>query len=105
LKTYSLCKELWVPSPIETVEILKWDPPVCFVDAQVTGPYKKWIHTHSFVSRDGGTVIRDEVEYSMGAGWFGILVNRFLVRPDLERIFRFRHEKLTSRYGLRLPLG
>jgi ligand-binding SRPBCC domain-containing protein len=151
LNTYFLCKELWVPAPVESVfsffsdaqnlneitpgwldfhvltalpiemkegtlidyklrlrgipirwrsEILKWNPPFCFVDTQVVGPYRKWIHTHSFVSKDGGTVIRDEVEYAVGAGWLGYFLNRFLVRPDLEKIFHFRYRKLASRYGL-----
>ncbi len=29
-------------------EITAWEPPDCFVDEQRSGPYRQWIHEHSF---------------------------------------------------------
>tara|TARA_B100000953_G_C17922600_1_gene391234 strand:- start:535 stop:729 length:195 start_codon:yes stop_codon:yes gene_type:complete len=35
-------------------------------------------------------LVRDRVEYAV---WGGSLINRLLVRPDLDRIFSYRFEK------------
>src|SRR5215470_14790065 len=49
-------------------EITSWQPPYFFVDDQRRGPYRRWHHVHSFEERDGGTVVRDLVEYSVPGG-------------------------------------
>jgi len=41
-------------------------------------------------------VCRDRVRYSVPGGW---LVNRLLVRPDIERIFRYRTKKLRELFA------
>jgi ligand-binding SRPBCC domain-containing protein len=76
--------------------INKWNPPFLFVDEQISGPFRKWIHTHTFETRDGGTVIHDHVLYATP---FDFLVHRWLVRPDIERIFRYRAQELTKRFS------
>lgn len=67
--------------------ITEWDPPHKFVDEQLKGPYRLWVHTHTFTPKDGGTVIGDHVLYSH---WGGPIMERFFVRPDLDRIFAYR---------------
>ena len=37
-------------------EISVWEPPNRFVDTQRRGPYREWIHTHTFRSTAGGTL-------------------------------------------------
>ncbi len=74
-------------------EILVWDPPHRFVDSQVKGPYRKWVHDHRFVEREGGTLASDRVDYSVLGGW---LVNTLLVRRDVERIFTYRRQRLIE---------
>lgn len=72
-------------------EISAWEPPVRFIDRQISGPYVKWEHEHTFSERDGGTLMRDEVVYRVPGGrLFGGLVNRFFVESDLRRIFEYR---------------
>jgi ligand-binding SRPBCC domain-containing protein len=71
--------------------ISSWAPPYQFIDEQVRGPYRSWVHRHSFESRGEHTLVRDVVRYSV---YGGSPVNRFLVRPDLERIFDYRSESL-----------
>ena len=40
-------------------QIALWDPPFRFVDAQVKGSYKLWIHEHSFEEKNGGTIVHE----------------------------------------------
>lgn len=72
-------------------EITVWDPPARFVDEQRRGPYRRWLHTHSFEEKDGGTLCRDHVEYAVLGGH---LVNWLLVRRDVGKIFRYRETVL-----------
>ena len=80
--------------PIEwRSEILVWDPPHRFVDSQIKGPYRKWVHEHKFDERKGGTIASDHVEYSVPGG---ALVNTLFVRYDVERIFAYRRQRLIE---------
>jgi ligand-binding SRPBCC domain-containing protein len=78
-------------------QITAWEPPVRFVDEQVRGPYRLWIHEHTFVERDGGTLVCDRVQYAVAFDW---LTDSLLVRPDVERIFRYRADVLRRRFGV-----
>jgi len=73
--------------------ITAWQPPHRFVDEQISGPYRQWIHEHTFKPRDGGTLARDVVHY---AAPFDFLVHRWLVRPDVEKIFAYRAQALRG---------
>ena len=76
-----------------------WDPPHRFVDAQISGPYALWHHTHEFEREGAETVIRDRVRYRIGFGPLGGLAMALFVRRDLERIFDYRRaavERLVS---------
>lgn len=75
--------------------ISEWDPPVKFVDQQIRGPYRSWIHTHEFVSEPGATLIRDRVEYELPLWPLGEIALP-LVRFQLDRIFRFRSDAVQA---------
>jgi ligand-binding SRPBCC domain-containing protein len=76
--------------------ISRWNPPHVFVDEQLRGPYRRWIHEHRFEAADGGTRVTDRVRYSV---WGGALAHRLVVKRDLEEIFRYRTERLVGRFG------
>ena len=78
-------------------EITAWNPPHSFVDEQRRGPYRRWIHTHTFIAVPDGTLVKDEVEYAVFGGQ---LVQKFLVAPDIEKIFAYRSEKLRELLAL-----
>ena len=42
-------------------EICVWEPPHRFVDRQIRGPYRVWIHEHTFAELNGGTLVADTV--------------------------------------------
>ncbi|NUP90719.1 MAG: SRPBCC family protein [Candidatus Sumerlaeia bacterium] len=77
-------------------EITAWEPPHRFVDEQRKGPYHLWRHEHLFEPQAGGTRCVDHVDYAHRGGR---LIHRFLVRPDVEAIFRFRQERLRERFA------
>ncbi|MGK2859722.1 MAG: SRPBCC family protein [Thermoanaerobaculia bacterium] len=66
-----------------------------FVDRQVRGPFAAWTHSHLFLPADGGTRMRDEVEYRLPFGNLGI-ADALVVRPLLRGYFRERHRLLAD---------
>jgi ligand-binding SRPBCC domain-containing protein len=75
-------------------EISIWDPPHGFVDEQRRGPFRSWIHTHSFEEADSDrTIVRDVVRYGVPGG---ALVDRLIVEPKLRKIFAHRRRRLDQ---------
>jgi predicted DCC family thiol-disulfide oxidoreductase YuxK/ligand-binding SRPBCC domain-containing protein len=84
---------LWgVPFHWETV-IRCWEPPHRFVDEQVAGPYRRWVHRHELVETPRGTLVYDHVDYALPLPPVGDLFHP-LLRRQLARIFRYRHTVL-----------
>ncbi|HMP83197.1 MAG TPA: SRPBCC family protein [Verrucomicrobiota bacterium] len=77
-------------------EITCWEPPLRFVDEQLRGPYRQWIHEHRFEPKDGGTLCTDLVRYAVAGGE---IVHRLFVKNDVQRIFEFRAGKLRQMFG------
>ncbi|MCH9649295.1 MAG: SRPBCC family protein [Deltaproteobacteria bacterium] len=73
-------------------EISVWDPPYGFVDEQIKGPYRRWVHHHRFSEGPDGTTVEDHVEYAV---WGSGLVDRLIVAPRLKQIFDYRQQKLA----------
>jgi len=77
-----------------------WEPPHRFVDAQLSGPYALWHHTHTFeADGDGATLMHDRVRYRIRFGPLGRIALALFVRRDLERIFDFRREAIEGLLG------
>lgn len=74
-------------------EIAVWDPPCRFVDRQLRGPYRKWIHEHTFEQTENGTWMTDRVDYTVPGG---VLVHTLAVRRDLLKIFEYRRRLLAE---------
>ncbi len=84
-------------------KITGWNPPYDFTDEQVRGPYAVWRHTHAFREENGGTLLFDFVKYAVPFSWLPgmALVERFLVRPELKRIFEYRKVALHQHFSLK----
>ena len=80
--------------------IQAWDPPHCFVDVQVSGPYALWHHTHLLEPHAEGTLMRDVVRYALPLGPLGALAHTAFVRRDVERIFDYRGAASPSKIRL-----
>lgn len=70
-----------------------WDPPRGFVDIQETGPFARWRHEHVFEEE----LLVDRIDYEVPlARLGGRLADHVIVRPDLERMFAYRHLVTTA---------
>jgi ligand-binding SRPBCC domain-containing protein len=80
-------------------EISVWEPPYRFVDQQLSGPYKQWIHTHTFTELGPTeTLIEDEVRYRLPLEPLGDAAH-FIVRSELKKIFDFRQMRVSELLG------
>ncbi len=77
-------------------EISEWEPPFRFVDKQLKGPYKIWIHEHRFEELKGETLMHDTVEFLSPGGLFEPLINKGFVEKRVKKIFDFRKQKLNE---------
>ena len=75
--------------------ISSWEPERRFVDEQLKGPYAKWIHTHSFETKENGIMIKDEVCYRLPFFPFGELMFP-VIRLQLNRIFDYRTSRIKE---------
>jgi ligand-binding SRPBCC domain-containing protein len=81
-------------------EITEWNPPYKFIDTQIRGPYRVWIHEHYFTTRDNSTIIKDIVSY-LPPGWlFEPVIHKLIVKKKLEHIFDYRQSKIKSIFNV-----
>ena len=80
-------------------QIEEFEPGRHFVDRQLVGPYKLWVHRHEFTADGDSTLIRDEVRYALPLGRIGDLARRLFVLRDLERVFEHRHTTIETLFA------
>jgi ligand-binding SRPBCC domain-containing protein len=81
--------------------IARWDPGRSFVDQQERGPYRFWVHTHTFEPSGEGVRMEDTVRYALPLGPLGRLAHALWVRGALARIFDYRSERIQEIFGSR----
>jgi ligand-binding SRPBCC domain-containing protein len=67
-----------------------YEPPKCFVESQVRGPFRSWRHRHLVLPEGDGAWLRDELEYALPGGSLEPVLNLAL-RTFLGRLFAYRH--------------
>ncbi len=68
-----------------------------FCDEQIEGPFRRWVHTHRFLPRDGGgTIVEDEVDVELPLGPARAALEPATLRSELARLFAFRHQRLRN---------
>lgn len=73
--------------------------PEMFIDEQLAGPYRLWIHEHRFRPMDGGVYMIDHVTYKLPFGYLGKLSHALWVRRRLNLIFDYRRRKVEELFG------
>ena len=90
----------WLGLPMTWKTLISdYRPPFLFVDEALKSPYKLWRHRHEFVATEGGTLVRDHVDYVLPLGRLGAIANGVLVSKQLEEIFRYRQGKILSNFA------
>ena len=81
--------------PVRWVAIhTEYDPPHVFADRQQSGPVAFWYHRHRCLDDgQGGTLLRDEVEFQVPLGALGQFLGGWLIRRKLDGMFAYRHDK------------
>ena len=72
-----------------------------FVDEQLSGPFKKWLHRHEFEDLGNWTRLTDRIEYELHGGPIVTACLGWAVNIQLGQMFRHRHQ-VTRRYCERL---
>ena len=77
-------------------EITVWNPPNEFEDIELRGPYKQWIHRHTFEDTGRGTTLmRDNVRYRLPLEPLGDIM-QWLVHREISGIFNYRTEVIRE---------
>ncbi|MEV5765998.1 SRPBCC family protein [Micromonospora sp. NPDC052213] len=81
-----------------TSRISAYDRPHRFVDEQVTGPFRRWHHEHTFTWDDASeaTVMRDVIDFAAPFGVLGWLVTKILLLRYMRRLIQDRNAYLVS---------
>ena len=92
---------LWLgPLPIHWVAIHQEIHPLFgFTDRQQRGPFKRWVHRHTFIAEsEERTLVSDSVSYEHYPGWKGLLTRLLFSPPGLFITFTYR--KWVTRRGV-----
>ncbi|MFC0031732.1 cyclase [Micromonospora chaiyaphumensis] len=82
-----------------TVRIAAYRRPHGFIDEQVSGPFGRWRHEHSFAPNPADasvTLMRDDIEFTAPMGAVGGLVAILILRPYLRRLIARRNACLAA---------
>ncbi|MGA4857588.1 SRPBCC family protein [Streptomyces koyangensis] len=78
-----------------TSRITAYDHPTHFVDEQTAGPFHHWWHAHHFTpDGQGGTLMRDEIDFQAPLGPLGRLAERAALDRYMPHLIRERNEHL-----------
>jgi ligand-binding SRPBCC domain-containing protein len=74
-----------------------YKPGEMFADRQIHGPFASWEHQHWFLDDgQGGTLLRDEIEFEPPLGRLGRLLAHWFIIPKLNRMFDYRHQRTSE---------
>jgi ligand-binding SRPBCC domain-containing protein len=72
------------------VRITEHVPPVRMTDVQVSGPFRSWKQMRFLRSVEGGTELKDVVEYEVPLGILGRVANALFIRGQIRSMFAYR---------------
>ena len=70
-----------------------------FIDEQRFGPYSFWHHKHFIKEIDNGILMDDVIHYKIPFGFIGKILNKIYVQNKLDKIFKYRENKLNEIFG------
>ena len=96
---------MWMgPIPVYWMAVHSEVSETGFVDTQVKGPMKSWVHSHTFeYVSDQETAVVDRIEYEHFTGWRGIRSQVLFARIGLNVLFAWRRR--ATQGGIRAMHG
>lgn len=79
-----------------TVKVTAFERPTLFMDEMIEGRFKSFKHVHEFTPKDGGTLMRDTLEWTSPFGIIGSIVDKILLEKHLRDLVSKRNEKLKE---------
>jgi ligand-binding SRPBCC domain-containing protein len=82
-----------------TVRITDHRRPHGFTDEQISGPFSRWHHEHSFTpnpANSSATLMRDVIDFAAPMGSVGDLVASLILRSYLQRLIARRNAYLAA---------
>jgi ligand-binding SRPBCC domain-containing protein len=70
-----------------------------FIDEQRFGPYSFWHHKHFIQEINNGILMDDIIHYKIPFGFIGETLNTIYVQNKLNKIFKYRSNKLNEIFG------
>lgn len=80
-------------------EVTAFDDPNSFIEEQISGPFRHWIHEHVVEAREGGgCVVIDRIQFLPPGGVAGMIMTASKILENLEDGFDYRHEQLERHF-------
>ena len=79
-----------------TVKVTAFERPTLFVDEMIEGRFKSFKHIHEFTPQDGGTRMRDTLEWTSPFGLIGRIVDALILENHLRDLVSRRNERLKE---------
>lgn len=83
-----------------TSKITEFNSPNYFVDEQVSGAFKSFIHEHIFHNENGKTLMIDKFYFQSPFGVFGRLVNFLFLENYMIKLLKTRNSYLKEKAEL-----
>ena len=79
-----------------TSRVVAFDRPRAFTDEMQRGPFRRWRHAHLFEPREGGTLMRDRVEFASPLGPLGALVDFLYLKGFVRRFLLAQNRRIKE---------
>lgn len=77
-----------------TAKIIEMNKPYQFTDVMVKGAFHSFTHTHEFIERGSGTIMRDTFSYKSPLGILGVLADKLFLEKYMRNFIKNRAKEL-----------
>ncbi|WP_422124522.1 SRPBCC family protein [Planococcus sp. X10-3] len=77
-----------------TAQIIAMEKPDSFTDVMVKGAFHSFVHTHEFIGKGSGTIMKDRFVYRSPLGFLGKIADRLFLEKYMNRFIAERAMEL-----------
>lgn len=79
-----------------TARIIEMEKPYRFTDEMVKGAFHSFTHTHEFIEKDSGTIMKDRFVYRSPLGLFGKIADKLFLEKYMRQFILDRAIELKK---------